>query len=411
MKKVVGLILALMLLIPVGLYAQVEAAAGSITIGVHFDAAFRYSGKDENKVWRDIDDDGTLDQEDWNGYETFNGEALILALSGKIGDKVNWRFQEAFVLPYYLNSGMSGVYPSTLGELDHPVTLEACAQWKPIDQLGITIGRVLVPTAIANVPHMLKVHHMANPPLIITGGFNGKLNSLPTYQTGVALDVNFAGINLNYMLYNGELEGQDFTFGGSDLAIDVDKSKGGNVALTYNGDVGPGKLTARAFYFQEYSDITDDLAAGLGVDDDASISGWGIGVMYNADNYFGGVEYITNTLDPEDPDNPATPNIDESETQTGYGYYVLLGGRFSSIEFAFRYDFIDWSDLDAHKDKDTETWYNIALSYLINDNATIGIGYTIKQPEKPDDDTATPVDESEIPNIDELQVFLELDLL
>jgi len=400
MKKVVGLILALMLLIPVGLYAQVEAAAGSITIGAHFDAAFRYSAEDKDKVVNG-------ETVDW-GYETFNGEALILALSGKIGDKVNWRFQEAFVLPTYANydDGMD-VEPWLIT----PITLEACAQWKPIDQLGITIGRVLVPTAIANVPHMLKVHHTANPPLIITGGFNGALWPLPTYQTGVALDVNFAGINLNYMLYNGELEGQDFTFGGSDLAIDVDKSKGGNVALTYNGDVGPGKLTARAFYFQEYSDITDDLAAGLGVDDDASISGWGIGVMYNADNYFGGVEYITNTLDPEDPDNPATPNIDESETQTGYGYYVLLGGRFSSIEFAFRYDFIDWSDLDAHKDKDTETWYNIALSYLINDNATIGIGYTIKQPEKPDDDTATPVDESEIPNIDELQVFLELDLL
>ena len=379
MKKVVGLILALMLLIPVGLYAQVEAAAGSITIGVHLDAAFRYSAEDKDKGW--------------NGYETFNGEALVLGLSGKIGDNLAWRFQEAFILPHYLNSGKSGVYPSTSANVpditvDHPVTLEACAQWKPIDQLGITIGRVLVPTAIANVPHMLKVHHMANPPLIITGGFNNDgLFPLPTYQTGVALDINFSGINVNYMLYNGELAGQVPL--GNDLAQDLDKSKGGNVAVTYNGDVGPGKLTARAFYFQEYSNIPGDVMAEDV--DDASISGWGIGVMYDADNYFGGVEYVTNTLDPED---------EGMDSVTGYGYYILLGARFSSIEAAFRYDFIDWSDLDTDKDTDTETWYNIAVTYLVNDNTGLGVGYTFKQPEGDD-----------LPNIDELQVFVELDLL
>jgi len=370
MKKVVGLILALMLLIPVGLYAQVEAAAGSITIGAHLDAAFRYSAEDKDKGW--------------NGYETFNGEALVLGLSGKIGDNLAWRFQEAFVLPTY-NQGVVELI------LD-PTTLEACAQWKPIDQLGITIGRVLVPTAIANVPHMLKVHHMANPPLIITGGFNGGLFPLPTYQTGVAFDVNFSGIDVNYMLYNGELAGQQVL--GSDLAQDLDKSKGGNVAVTYNGDVGPGKLTARAFHFQEYSDITDALATALGVDDDASISGWGIGVMYDADNYFGGVEYVTSTLDPEDKD---------VKSKTGYGYYILLGARFSSVEAAFRYDFIDWSDLKGAKEKDTETWYNIAVTYMINDNAGLGVGYTIKQPEEPAG--------ADYPSINELQVFVELDLL
>ena len=43
MKKLMGILAILTLLaIPLGLYAQVEAGAGSIKIGAHIDAAYRY---------------------------------------------------------------------------------------------------------------------------------------------------------------------------------------------------------------------------------------------------------------------------------------------------------------------------------------------------------------------------------
>ena len=130
------------------------------------------------------------------------------------------------------------------------------------------------------------------------------------------------------------------------------------------------------------------------MDDDSSISGWGIGVAYNADNYYGAIEYVNITTDPEDPN---------TDTTNSYGYYILAGGKFSSFDVGLRYDFIDWTDADAAKDYDTEYWVTLAVNYLINDNATLGINYVYKQPEEPDG--------ADYPNIDEIAVYMELDLL
>ncbi len=385
MKKVLGIILALALVvIPLGVYAQVEAGAGSITIGAHLDASFRYSAEDKDK--------------EWNGYETFNGEALVLGLSGKVGDKVLWKTTWAFALPAYLNSGASGAAVNVGLNV-----AEAYGEWKILDQVGLCVGRMLVPTALANIGiPSVKANHMLNPPLIITGGFNGALPALPTFQTGAAIDVNFSGISFNYMIYNGELAGAGIFNAGSDAAQEMDKSKGGNVAIGYSGEIGPGKLTARAFYFQEYSNIDVNVFGGNTITEDSSITGWGIGVAYNADNYYGAVEYVNITRDPEDSG---------ADSVNSYGYYVLVGGKFSSIDVAFRYDFIDWSDYDGDsnlngipdKEEDIESWYTLAINYLINDNATLGIDYVYKQPEEPDG--------ADYPNINELAVYMELDLL
>ena len=136
MKKLLGIFAILTLLaIPVGLYAQVEAGAGAIKLGVHIDTGYRYSAESNNNP----------DSNDvyWQGYETFNVENVILGLSGKVGDKVTWKINEALVL------GTSGT--ATL--------LDANVEWKPIDQVGIIVGRQLLPTALANAPHMIKILH------------------------------------------------------------------------------------------------------------------------------------------------------------------------------------------------------------------------------------------------------------
>jgi len=371
-RLMVILAIATLLAIPVGLYAQVEAGAGSIKIGAHIDTTYRYSAEDNN--------DPDVDEVYGAGYDTFNAENVILGLSGKVGDKVLWKITEAFDL----NTG--GV--ATL--------LDANVEWKIIDQLGLIVGRQLVPTALANVPHMMKVHYLANVPLMISGGYNnlGWLLPLPTYQTGLGIDVNFSGLNLNYTIYNGELAGVA-PAGGNDLLTENDKSKGGNIAVGYSGELGPGKLAARAYYFSEESDTNFTPEP-----DSSHIAGWGLGALYNADNFFVGAEYVNKSIDFE-------KTIDDLNYDQ-YGWYGLIGGRFSSIEVLLRYDFIDYTslnddDINGVEDVDTEQWWNFGVNYLINDNTTIGVGYVWKIPEEPDG--------IDYPNVDEFVINVELDIL
>jgi len=379
MKKLMTILAVLTILaIPVGLYAQVEAGAGSVKIGVHIDAAYRYSPEDN----KDPDPDEVY----WPGYDTINAENVILGLSGKVGDKVLWKINEAF----------------DLGTVPTATLLDANVEWMIIDQLGLIVGRQLVPTALANVPHMNKVHHLATVPLMLTGGYNAIAMAaigipyvpLPTYQTGLGIDVNFSGVNINYTIYNGELAGLVPMPGGNDLATENDKSKGGNIAIGYNGEVGPGKLAARAYYFSEESDIAGPEP------DSSDVTGWGLGALYNADNFFVGAEYSNITWDPADT------LMDKSNTQQGM--YVLAGGRFSSIEVVGRYDWVDYSDLSDDdiagiEDIDTEYWWALGVNYLINDNTTIGVNYLSLNPEEPDGVS--------YPNLWELAVNVELNTL
>ncbi len=381
MKKM-GMVLAGMCLglLPAALFCQVQPKAGLIEIGAHLDEVYRYSAESNN--------DPGPDDVYWTGYDTLNTEVLILTLSGKLTDQLDWEFNNAFAWPAW-NRGVPGS--------DFALTvLDANMEWKIMDQIGLVFGRQLVPTLLSNVPHQLSVIHTANPPLVLIGGYNGNMTPLPSYQTALGLDINFADFYLNALLYNGELFGANALPGGNDTGSqpDTDKMKGWNLNIGYDGKVGPGNLKARGFYFQESSDTTQSEPG-----DDSSISGYGIGAIYDAKVVFVGAEFASHTQDPDDPGYNSV---------TQYGYYGLLGGRISSLELALRYDFVDYtnqtnSDRQGAEDTDTETWYTFAVNYHINEWAALGLDYVIKYPEVPPN--------TDYPNINELSLIAELDLL
>jgi len=366
--------------IPVGLYGQVQTRAGLLDIGAHLDVVYRYSAESNNNPGSD--------EVYWSGYESLNAETMILALSGTVNEQLSWEFNNAFGWPVWTQ----GVPDSNFALM----VLDANMKWRIVDPLGLIIGRQLVPTLLCNGPHSMAVLHTANFPLVLTGGYNAAMVSPPTYQTGIGLELNFADFYINTVYYNGELVGGNALPGGNDTGSeqDPDKMKGWNTAIGYSGEVGPGKLKARGFYFQESSDLNQTEP-----EDDSSIAGYGLSAIYDAKIIFVGAEFMSATRDPED---------EGAESVTQYGYYGLVGGRISSVELAFRYDFVDYTnqsnaDYPGAEDTNTETWYTFAINYLINEDATIGIDYVLKYPEAPED--------TDYPNINEISVIAELDLL
>ena len=93
----------------------------------------------------------------------------------------------------------------------------------------------------------------------ITGGVFPKV-PLPTSVTGAAVIISFSGVEINYTLYDEWLM-PDSPVSWGDRGYDFNKTKGGDVALTYKGQVGPGKLAVRAFYFDEQTDCSGIIRA------------------------------------------------------------------------------------------------------------------------------------------------------
>jgi len=418
MKKLAGLIFALLIFVaPLAIYAQVEATAGSMKIGAHLDTTFRWS-PESNK-------DPAIDEIYWKGYESVTGQDLFLEITGKIGDRVSYKILEGLVWETW-NPGIT-TYVVGAPDLDiyvkpnaYAYPLEAYAEFKVIDQLKFRFGKQLTPTLLANTGvHQMDVIHTANPPLIAqnsssTGpiGINELLVAttgwskvpLPLSVTGAAAILSFSGVEINYTLFDEWLQ-TTTTVG--DLGYDsLNKTKGGNVAVSYNGSVGPGKLAVRGFYFDEATELGPSSA------EHADDSGWGAGAMYNADKWFVGGEYTSSTLK---TDSDVKPN-----KNTWSGYYVTVGGKFSSIQPVYRLDFVDYTNLkDSYyataklSSFDTEMWHTIGVNYLVNDNVTVGLDYVIKSPEKgkADVDADGLMEKVDYPNANELVLMVEVDLL
>ena len=354
MKKLFGIIFAMMLIaLPLGTYAQVEVGAGSLKIGVHADASYRWADKDDDPAFA--------------GYDSITGGDLGVILSGDLGDKVSWKITEVLVATY-INDAHSQVLAPDV----YAFPFEAYGDLKFMDLLTIRIGQQLTPTLLANTGiHMADVIHTANHPLIATTGavkgYNDPGKSLmPTSVTGVALIFKIAGIEVNWTLFDGIYES------GSDYG---DKGKGGNVAVTYTGELGPGKLTARAFYYDEL---------------DSGYTGWhqtgyGVGGIYDAEKWFVGLEYASDSI---------------KDGNDWSGWYLMGGGRFSSIEVVARWDSIDY--IKGSSDYDQEDWYTLGVNWLVNDNTTLGVNYVMKAPEKASADSTR--------EINEAIAFMELDV-
>jgi len=395
---------------PLAMYAQVEAVAGSLKLGVHLDTAYRWSGESKKNP------QFFLDHQDihWPGYDTVNIGDVALELTGKVGDRISFKILEALVQDS--NSVLSpGGMPGagmTLGINPEPVfgaaTLEAYIDIKIIDQLKFRVGKQLTPTLLANTGlHQSNVFHTANAPLIAnrTIGFNEILVDgalpiptkfdAPDFVTGAAVIASFSGVELSYTWFDGWL--LPAADGVGDLGYDFNKTKGGNVALGYTGEVGPGKLAARAFYFDELSEVTPSTPK-------IQISGWGLGASYTHTNFFVAAEYTNDTLSIDKNIIPAPGKNDNN----WYGYYIALGAKFSGIEPVYRFDFVDYTDWNNNAvanltSFDTEMWHTIGVNYWFNDNAMIGLDYVIKAPEVRK--------YADYPTINELVIYLEVNTL
>ena len=373
MKKLLGLMFALVLIAaPLATYAQVEANAGSMKLGVHMDIDYLWSQNNQHQP--------TGHELGWEGYDSFTAENLDLEVTGKVGDRVSYKILEALVYSYP-SAGHSGEVVSIMtAPRVYALPLEAYTDLKVIDQLKFRIGKQMAPTLIANTPvHMANMAFTTNMPLIANDAlgnhpmafneyWNWERTPLLGSVTGLSTIVSFSGLELNWTIF-------DSWFSDGDYLYDYDKRKGNNIALTYAGEVGPGKLTARGFWNSESQE------EGTGAYHPVTNSAWGLGMMYNANKFFLGAEYANSTL------TYAKKRWDDKRANTWQGAYVVIGGTFSSIQPVYRFDYIDVTSLTNHEihnitSFDTEIWHTFALNYKVNDNVTLGLDYVVKCPEQ-----------------------------
>ena len=412
MKKLLGIMIALLIFAaPMAkLYAQVEAVAGSLKLGVHLDTSYQWSGESKKnpKLYYDHVDIH------WPGYDSVNVGDVALEVSGKVGDRISFKILEALVSDVVvasMDASLLGAGPTV--DIHHETdttatTLEAYIDIKIIDQLKLRVGKQLTPTLLANTGiHQSNVFHSANAPLIAnrTTGFNEimvdsalpiltKLDA-PSYVTGAAIIASFSGAEISYTWFDGWLLPGGGGYG--DLGYDFNKTKGGNVAVGYSGEVGPGKLAARAFYFDEMSEVTPNVPK-------LQTQGWGLGVSYTHTNFFVAAEYTNDTLS---IDKNVIPSPGKNDNNW-WGYYITIAGKFSGIEPHYRFDYIDYTDWNNNAvaditSYDTEMWNTIGVNYWFNDNAMVGLDYVIKTPEV--------MKYTKYPNINELIIYLEVNTL
>jgi len=435
MKKLLGIILAIVFLVaPALTFAQVEAAAGSMKFGAHVDVSYLVSGED-NK-------DPDLDEIGWAGYDSVNLQDVIIDLNGKIGDRVSYRILQALVVENWVANVIDVSAVDLIGPVMDihkdlgmpPLPLEAWINVKIIDQLGFKFGKQITPTLIANTgAHIADVIHTVNFPLIAQNsyGLNAIASSqlvpalagvrLPLSVTGASAILSFSGVEIVYTQFDKWLQpaGADATFGVTegDNGYDSNKTKGGNVMVGYNGQVGSGKLNARAFYFDEDTELWP--VTGDGNPNFARNSGWGLGAMYNADKFFAGGEYATSTLKYQKD----FPLLDINKN-TQSGYYLIAGGRFSSIEVVYRLDSMDYNNFKTDDlypvpaagdikptSVDGEIWHTIGVNYLVNDQTTLLLNYVIKSPERAQGWDGADWKKVKLPNTNEIALLLEVDAL
>jgi hypothetical protein len=399
------------------MYAQVEAVAGSLKIGAHVDTAYRWSGESKKHpiCGSDYCDVG------WVGYDSVNMGDVYVELTGKVGDRISFKILEGLIGDNVTGSLTDGALLGQGPTLDihnepftTPFTMEAYIDIKVIDQLKFRMGKQITSTLLANTGvHKSSVVHTANAPLIANGVIGGNQRAvqgatgfpkvqMPDSVTGAAVIASFSGIEASYTWFdNWLLHGMapgPHVYGG-DALYDFNKTKGGNVAVGYSGEVGPGKLAARGFYFDEDSEV-----GGIGSGGFWRTQGWGLGASYTHTNFFLAMEYANSTLTRE---KNATV-FGEPNDNNWWGLYFTLAGKFSGIEPVYRFDYIDYTDwgnnnsatIDSY---DTEMWHTIGVNYWFNDNAMVGLDYVIKVPEV--------AKYYKYPTINELVLFVEVDTL
>jgi hypothetical protein len=415
MKKLCVISLAMaLLMMPFALPAQVETAAGSMTLGAHIDFAARYSVEDGEEDPADRDP-GELY---WAGYETFNLEAAVISLMGEVGDNVSYCIMIAPVLTSYLND------QANPAAMTNPL-LDARITWAVTDSVALNMGRYIPHTSMSNGPHMMSVHHLNDPPMMIRGsGYQLNLTPLPLYQTGIGLEATMGPATITWDFYDG-VENNPANV--STLS-DQDKSKGGVLKIA----VDSGNIHFGGYFLEEYSE-----AAGV----DHSVASMGVEGSYTTERMIIALEGLQTVNDPlDDQPDPTSPgDFFDTPATLETTYYLLVGGNVGPVMVVFRYDWadsgqdefaddladeMDGDGVDEDAISDQELVYTLGVNYELNENTTVGVNYNWRQPEVPadmeEDELGVDIngdgdlDDSidwEYPNINEISILVELNAL
>lgn len=400
-------LLAMALAAPGVVGADVAAGAGNVTLFGHIDFVGRYSAED-NWDQDDLQTDGIT--EVWPGYESYNVEFAVLGIAGQLGDNVTWVITNAFaflgpIAP--LQTALAGVDEDFQGAnmVNHGL-LDARIDWMLTDSVVLSAGRFIPPTSMTWNPHLMKVLHTINYPLINGSGLQ-VLNThvptipLPMYQTGVMLTVKMGAASIMVANYNGMeiTDSNPDNFGGMNNTMDIDKSKGTSVKLAAGSDAMQGGVwyNAEKIGYKRYN-----LGAAPPVSTDGIIDGdltqWGVEISYNAEAFMLQGQLLSTTLDQLDS---GKDDIEQT------GWYVLAGFNAGPAQIVARYDYFDYfegEDLDGDgvdeldDGSDEESAITLGVNYGINDNTTLGVNYTMRDVE--DWDTTT----------DEIAVIIEANL-
>lgn len=367
MKKVLtAILLALVLVAPGFAPAAVEAGAGNIVLLGHIDFVARYSESDT--------DNG------WPGYETYNTEFAVLGVAGTLGDNVDWCITHAFAFtgPY---GSVNSAWPMTNNDSDG-MLLDARINVHLGDALTLSAGRFIPPTSMTWNPHLMKVLHTINYPLINGSGINGGwLMPLPMYQTGVMLTGNLGPVVIQVGNFNGMGTVNDAVpppinmnvfIPGVNNTMDIDKTK---ATVAKIGIVSEG-FQAAGWYNGETAWM-DDAA---GETHDAQVAQWGIELAYTSDAFLLQGQYLSSTVDWLDD------SISDDMVQNGW--YVLAGVGVGPAMIVGRYDMVNYDQEELFIDGDIneETATTLGVNFMVNDNTTAGLNYTWRDVEDWDAD-------------------------
>jgi len=389
-KLFVAVCMAAMLATPAMGLAEANAGAGEVTLLGHIDFVGRYSDHD-NAI-------GKTKADNWNGYETYNVEFAVLGIAGKLGDNVSWVITEAFAFEGPFGPANSLAANSTVGYNNNAVTamlLDARINLHLGEAVMISAGRFIPPTSMTCCPHLMKVMHTINYPLINGSGFQagGMAVPLPMYQTGVMLTLRGGPVSVMV----GNFNGTNIT-GGSDFGglappgvsntMDINKTKGTVAKLSVDvegvhfgawhyGESASVRLRALPRYSGVFP--APPLFSGI-KSTDASINQWGAEFSMDTEVLILQGQYMQTALNFHDS-KAKSPLGGPLHPLYQSGWYALLGFNLGEVaQIVGRYDYFDYDNkkIIALDGADEEGATTLGLNFLINEGTTLGLNYTFR---------------------------------
>jgi hypothetical protein len=377
MKKLVLSAILLALLIPAMAFAEDKPPVSNVMILGHIDFVARYSSPD----WNGADND-------WDGYETYNLEHAVVGVAGRLGTNVDWAIVEAFAFtgPFGPANSAAAVADGGDGWNNDAsgYLLDARMDWHLTENFTVTAGRFIPPTSMTWAPHMMKVVHTINYPLINNGGLVGMMLPSPMYQTGVMLTAKASGLSFQVGNFNGSetvggMEFNDVAILGLDNTMDIDKTKGTAFKVAYDGE----GFHAGGWYYAEEAGVRMDLFDGatlLGHKTvDGQIDQWGAEAGYTSDAFLLQGQYLSSTFDDLDRSIPGVKKTKNDLVQSGW--YGLVGAQASGVQLIYRFDQVYYDSEGALPSfvPNDENAHTVGVNYLVNPNVTVGLNYVWRQ--------------------------------